>query len=106
MVVLSMNPQYDRYRKLNLTNLTKDDRPSTFEFRHHGGVQDLVEAEAWVRLILLFCQNIVTSHPYEIEKKCLLHEQATVKDEVRALFDIVGCHGLEQVFTVDRKLYM
>ena len=106
-LVRMMNPQYDRYRKLNLVNLTKHDRPSTCEFRHHGGVQDLQEAEAWVRLVLLFCQNAATTTGDRTTSKeiCLLSEEASVKDELRALFDLVGCQGLEQVFTVDRKLF-
>ncbi len=98
-----MNPQQDRYRKLNLTNLTRDKRPSTCEFRHHGGVQHVQEAEGWVRLILAFCQN--ASVKYNDAQRCLLREEANVKDEVRALFDLVACPGLEQMFTVDRKLF-
>jgi hypothetical protein len=97
-----MNPQNDRYRKLNLTNLIKHDRPSTLEFRHHGGVENLQEAEAWVRFVLRFCQNAVRRASDEI---CLLSEYASVADEIRALFTLVGCEGLEQFFTVDRKLF-
>ena len=52
-----MNPLGDRYRKVNLTNIVKQERPSTIEFRLHGGVQDVQQAEAWVRLLLLFCEN-------------------------------------------------
>eukprot|EP00539_Tryblionella_compressa_P002929 CAMPEP_0178735454 /NCGR_PEP_ID=MMETSP0744-20121128/1895_1 /TAXON_ID=913974 /ORGANISM="Nitzschia punctata, Strain CCMP561" /LENGTH=386 /DNA_ID=CAMNT_0020387821 /DNA_START=450 /DNA_END=1607 /DNA_ORIENTATION=- len=37
----------DRYRKLNLTNIINRNRNSTIEFRNHGGVEDLLEAEAW-----------------------------------------------------------
>ena len=97
-----MNPQNDRYRKLNLTNLIKHDRPSTLEFRNHGGVENLQEAEAWVRFVLRFCQNAVRRASDEI---CLLSEYASVADEIRALFTLVGCEGLEQFFTVDRKLF-
>jgi hypothetical protein len=101
-LVRKMNPNNDRFRKINLTNIVKDNRPSTCEFRHHGGVQDLQEAETWVRLILGFCYNATNS---DMAKGCLLHEDAKVKDEVRALFDLVGCQGLEQFFTVDRQLF-
>jgi hypothetical protein len=101
-LVRMMNPSYDRYRKLNLTNLTKNDRPSTCEFRHHGGVQNLQEAESWVRLLLAFCQNATKPGHKNI---CNLSEKATLKDELRALFDLVGDQGLEQIFTVDRKLF-
>eukprot|EP00980_Cylindrotheca_fusiformis_P008919 scaffold1900_cov123-Cylindrotheca_fusiformis.AAC.45 len=102
-LVRMMNPENDRYRKLNLTNLTKHDRPSTCEFRHHGGVQDLKEAEAWVRLVLRFCANAVKKQDSQI---CLLPEGSPVKDEVRALFELVECQGLEQMFVVDRKLFL
>ena len=101
-LVGKMNPHKDRFRKINLTNIVKDNRPSTCEFRHHGGVQDLQEAEAWVRLILAFCCNATHN---DMAKGCLLHEEAKVKDEVRALFDLAGCQGLEQFFTVDRELF-
>lgn len=99
-LVKMMNPNDDRYRKLNLTNLTNSNRPSTIEFRHHGGVQDLQEAEAWVRLVLLFCQNARTK-----KNVCILSESSSVKDEVTALFTLVGCNGLEQLFTIDRRLF-
>lgn len=102
-LVKMLNPGYDRYRKLNLTNVALRDRPSTYEFRHHGGVEDLKEAEAWVRLILSFCLN--ATKPSAMEK-CLLPEGSQVKDEVKALFDLVGCDGLEQLFMVDRKLFL
>jgi hypothetical protein len=102
-LVQLLNPGYDRYRKLNLTNLTKRNRPSTCEFRHHGGVQDLQEAEAWVRLILLFCFNAAKQ---ENRNVCLLPEGSSVKDEILALFELVGCQGLEQMFTIDRKLFL
>lgn len=101
-IVQMMNPHHDRYRKLNLTNLIKNDRPSTVEFRHHGGVENLQEAEAWVRFVLRFCQNAIRKASDSI---CLLYEHATVEDELKALFLLVGCDGLEQFFTVDRKLF-
>lgn len=103
-LVQMMNPHKDRYRKLNLTNIVKRNRPSTCEFRHHGGIIYLQEAEAWVRLILAFCHHAGTMYE-KAETCCLLHERASVKEEVRALFDLVGCQGLEQVFTVDRQLF-
>jgi hypothetical protein len=102
MVVQMMNPHNDRYRKLNLTNLIKKDRPSTVEFRHHGGVEDLQESEAWIRFVLQFCQNAVRKASDDI---CLLSEHATVENELEALFTLVGCDGLEQFFTMDRKLF-
>lgn len=100
-VVQLMNPNNDRYRKLNLTNIIKPTRPSTCEFRHHGGIEDLPEAEAWVRLILAFCQN--SSGPQGAT--CLLPEDSSPKQELRALFDLVGCPGLEQFFVVERRLF-
>ncbi|OEU10979.1 hypothetical protein FRACYDRAFT_246081 [Fragilariopsis cylindrus CCMP1102] len=111
----------DRNRKLNLTNITNPKRPSTYEFRHYGGVEDIFDAECWVRLILLFCYNTATAtatgssndgrqqekqQQQQNYNNCLLHESADAKDELRALFDIVNCPGLEQVFTIDRKLFL
>lgn len=96
-----INPDGDRYRKLNLTNITKTSRPSTVEFRHHGGVEDIQEAEAWVRLLLLFCHNAGQG----VSQCCLLPETATPQDELRALFALVHCQGLEQYFVVERRLF-
>jgi hypothetical protein len=97
-----LNPDDDRYKKLNLTNLTKPTRPSTIEFRHHGGVKELLETEAWVRLVLRFCQ--VTSQ--KEDARCLLPEASTPKDEVRTLFEILDCHGLEQFYSTERRLFL
>lgn len=98
-----MNPSGDRYRKLNLTNITKSDRPSTCEFRQHGGVEDLQEAEAWVRLLLLFCQN--AAHGGQRVEMCLMPEGTPAKNELLALFQMVNCDGLEQFFAVERRLF-
>ena len=98
-----LNPNNDRYRKLNLTNITKLDRPSTIEFRHHAGVQQLLEAEAWVRLVLRFCERASSSE--QNCQPCLLPECATPKQEVHALFATLQCPGLEQFYTTDRKLF-
>ena len=101
-VVALMNPNRDRYRKLNLTNVIKSNRPSTIEFRHHGGVEDLRETEAWVRLVMAFCENAARN---DNEDYLLLHESSGVEDEVRALFRLIKCRGLEQVFILDRRLF-
>ena len=93
------NPRNDRYRKLNLTNITRTDRPSTVELRLHGGFASLAGAEAWIRLVLRFCRNAadVTSVP--------LVDQASAKVAIGVLFGLIGCDGLEQAFTVDRRLF-
>ena len=96
-----MNPNGDRYRKLNLTNLTKQNRPSTCEFRHHGGVVSIPEAEAWVRLVLRFCQNACSGQ----ERICLMGEGATPKMELEVLFRLIDCEGLEEFFVVERRLF-
>jgi len=101
-VVELMNPNRDRYRKLNLTNVIKSNRPSTIEFRHHGGVEDLREVEAWVRLVMAFCENAARN---DNQDYLLLHESSGVEDEVRALFRLIKCRGLEQVFILDRRLF-
>lgn len=94
----------DRYRKLNLTNIVDSNRPSTCEFRNHGGVEDLQEAEAWVRLLLRFCER--ASNPSTNDTTiCLLSQGATPKDEVGALFQLLDCPGLEQYFRVERRLF-
>ena len=95
----------DRYRKLNLTNIIHRDRPSTCEFRHHGGVEDLQEAEAWVRLLLRFCERV--SDPVTNDAAfCLLTQGSAPKEEVRALFRLLDCPGLEQYFCVERRLFL
>jgi len=102
-LVALMNPSGDRYRKLNLTNIVKVDRPCTCEFRQHGGVEDLQEAEAWVRLLLLFCQN--ASRGGKNVEACLLPEGTSPKKELMTLFQLVACDGLEQFFFVERRLF-
>jgi hypothetical protein len=99
-----VNPGNDRYRKLNLTNICKPTRPSTCEFRHHGGVEELQEAEAWVRLVVRFCERASQQCP--ASAACCLREDATPRDELQALFVLVDCEGLEQFFVVDRKLFV
>lgn len=99
-LVKLMNP--DRYRKLNLTNIISNDRPSTIEFRQHGGVEDIQMAEVWVRFILLFCCNASSS---ENENDSILDESASPNDELLSLFNLVRCEGLQQFFTLDRKLF-
>lgn len=96
-----LNPDNDRYKKLNLTNLTKPSRPSTIEFRHHGGVSELLETEAWVRLVLRFCDVVSQSE----DARCLLPEDSTPKEELRVFFEILDCHGLEQFYTTERRLF-
>jgi hypothetical protein len=96
-----VNPDHDRYRKLNLTNIAKHDRPSTIEFRQHGGVEDIQTAEAWVRLILSFCHFASQS-----QQECILHESSSPHDELQCLFGLVACEGLQQFFTIDRKLFV
>lgn len=94
----------DRYRKLNLTNLTNPSRPSTIEFRQHGGVDELLTAEAWVRLVLRFCYQAVNAEQ-PIESLCRLHQNATEQDEIGAIFELVQCDGLHSYYTLDRNLY-
>jgi hypothetical protein len=99
-LVNMVNPGNDRYRKLNLTNICNPSRPSTCEFRHHGGVEDLREAEAWVRLIVGFCLNAAQS-----TASLVLPEGAPPKSELHALFELVVDEGLEQFFVVERRLF-
>lgn len=98
-----LNPNNDRYRKLNLTNIIKNNRPSTIEYRNHGCVEELMEAEAWVRLVVRFTQTASLCGPTTVA--CLLPEETSVRTQLDCLFDIVGCSGLEQYFCVERRLF-
>ena len=99
-----LNPGQDRYRKLNLTNLVKPNRPSTIEFRNHGGVEELLETEAWVRLIVRFCEQ-VTQTETASAGRALLAENTTPRGELEVLFDLLDCDGLEQFYVVERRLF-
>ena len=102
-LVAMVNPDQDRYRKLNLTNISKADRPSTCEFRQHGGVSALLAAEAWIRLVLRFCSTV--SKDASISKSCLLRQGAPLKQELEALWRIVDCPGLEYFYLLERNLF-
>ena len=95
----------DRYRKLNLTNIIDRNRESTCEFRNHGGVDDLKEAEAWVRLLLRFCER-VSDPSMDDTSIALLSQGCSPKDEVAALFLLLDCPGLEQYFRVERRMFL
>eukprot|EP00587_Corethron_hystrix_P003871 CAMPEP_0113301180 /NCGR_PEP_ID=MMETSP0010_2-20120614/2514_1 /TAXON_ID=216773 ORGANISM="Corethron hystrix, Strain 308" /NCGR_SAMPLE_ID=MMETSP0010_2 /ASSEMBLY_ACC=CAM_ASM_000155 /LENGTH=434 /DNA_ID=CAMNT_0000154755 /DNA_START=23 /DNA_END=1324 /DNA_ORIENTATION=+ /assembly_acc=CAM_ASM_000155 len=98
-----INPGGNRYYKLNMTNVVNSSRPSTCEFRHHGGVDDLREAEAWVRLIILFCCKATCDNKGATARP--LPENTLPKHELSMLFNLVGCRGLEQYFTIERRLF-
>uniref|UniRef100_A0A7S4W5Y6 RanBP2-type domain-containing protein n=1 Tax=Ditylum brightwellii TaxID=49249 RepID=A0A7S4W5Y6_9STRA len=101
-----INPNKDRYMKLNMTNIVNPDRPSTIEFRHHGGIVDILEAEAWIRFLLRFCENAALTHSETLKSLCLLPEKSTPQEELTRLFQMVNCEGLEQFYVMDRKLYV
>ena len=105
-----MNPHNDRYRKLNLTNVTNASRPSTMEFRLHGGVEELQEAEAWVRLLLRFCDRAsagggVTTTTAALTRIQTLSEETKPAQELTALWEFIDCPGLYQFYAMHRKLY-
>lgn len=102
-LVRCTNPDNDRYRKLNLTNIIKSDRPSTCEFRHHGGIEELLQAEAWVRLVVRFCEK---ASSLALEKDLILPQGSSPRDEVDALFGLVDCHGLMQYFVIEKRLFV
>ncbi|KAL7543015.1 hypothetical protein ACHAWF_007300 [Thalassiosira exigua] len=102
-LVSMANPNDDRYRKLNLTNLTKLDRPSTCEFRQHGGVSELLVAEAWIRLVLRFCH--ITARDSTIANGCLLMQGATLNSELETLLRVADCPGVEHFYLIDRSLF-
>lgn len=102
-LVQLVNPDNDRYRKLNMTNLVKNNRPSTIEYRNHGSVEEIIEAEAWVRLLLRFTH---ASQSKRTASGALLPQNnCGAKVQLDRLFDIVACPGLEQYFCVDRRLF-
>ena len=102
-LVTMANPEHDRYRKLNLTNMTNRDRPSTCEFRQHGGVSELLVAEAWIRLVLRFCSMVTKDS--SVSRSCLLKQGAPLKDELETLLRIVDCPGLEYFYLLERNLF-
>mmetsp|Transcript_11133 Transcript_11133/g.23468 ORF Transcript_11133/g.23468 Transcript_11133/m.23468 type:complete len:512 (-) Transcript_11133:182-1717(-) len=102
-LVSIVNPNNDRYRKLNLTNLTREDRPSTCEFRQHGGVSELLVAESWIRLVLSFCH--VSANDPSSSGRCLLRQEATLAEELQALLRLVDCPGLESFYVLERRLF-
>ena len=71
--------------------------------RLHGGVEELREAEAWVRLVLRFCSRTPTADITPIQT---LVEEATPAMELMALWKMVDCLGLEQFYVLDRKLFV
>ena len=93
----------DRYRKLNFTNLNKVNRPNTIEFRQFGGVQQVSEAEAWIRLVLIFCHR--AGLRTGASTACLLPEASTPSEEMQSLFSLLDSPGLQQYFTVERRLF-
>jgi Putative amidoligase enzyme len=91
----------DRYYKLNMHNLTMADRADTIEFRQHGGVDDAVAAEAWVRLILGFVTRVVRqTTPITVPPQPYSTEQ-----DLQQLFALVDCPGLQSFYTMERRLF-
>jgi hypothetical protein len=92
----------DRYYKLNLHNLANAHRADTIEFRQHGGVNDAVAAEAWVRLVLRFVTQMArqTAAPIAMPPQPYRTEQ-----DLQQLFALVDCPGLESFYTMDRRLF-
>ena len=106
----------DRYRKLNLRNLLplqhrqheqqhqqqthrQHARPTTIEFRQHGGIETIREAESWIRLVLRFVHRVTSTTPgsHGIISKCLLPQGSQPKDELCILFYIVDHDENDQI---------
>ena len=86
----------NRYRKLNLTNLVRKDRPfNTIEFRQHGGVTSFEEAQAWIYLLLVFCQRNINNS----NTMLVLPENASSEMEWNTLFDLLNCQYLREYYS-------
>lgn len=48
----------DKHFKINFLSLS---RQNTIEFRHHGGTLNIVEADSWIRFVILFVYNSIHS---------------------------------------------
>lgn len=87
------NPSGDRYFKLNLLPMMR--QSSTIEFRHSGGTSSHVFAEAWVRLILQFCESSRSKVPLPF-----YHDMFTTQQEICLLLQFISSNaGLVDFFT-------
>lgn len=46
----------DKHFKINFLSLL---RQNTIEFRHHGGTLNIIEADSWIRFVILFVYNSI-----------------------------------------------
>lgn len=90
-----------KYYKLNMFNLILPNRANTVEFRQHGGVEDAVAAEAWVRLVLAWV-TCVAGHSGPI---AMPPQPYDTEHDLRQLFSLIDCPGLESFYMMDRRLY-
>jgi len=84
------NPQRDRYFKPNLQRLFTYN--GTLEFRHSNGISDHQTAEAWIRLIIQFCETSRVNEPVSYS---VINENCSVEDEIAGLLNFMKSnHGL------------
>jgi hypothetical protein len=87
----------ERYRKLNVTNLTKS--KGTIEFRQHSGTVDADKVENWVRLLDAFVTKALTTR---IRKRSVTRDLEPV-EEMRQLFDMIEADKPVRVFYMNRR---
>jgi len=87
----------ERYRKLNLRNLTNG--KGTVEFRQHSGTVDPDKIENWIRLLDAFVAKALVTRirPRRVER------DLTPIEEMRQLFDMVAVDKPVRAFYLARR---
>jgi hypothetical protein len=78
-----MNPNNERYFKLNMQNL-RTGRIPTVEFRQHSSTASAKKVAHWVRFCILFVQNSIANKP-----PLALKAGRTVDDQMKMMFQYV-----------------
>ena len=86
-----MNPDNDRYYKLNLQNIATRRQP-TLEFRQHSGSSNIFKIKNWIRFCMAFVHNSAESEsPFPLKK--------TVDDDT--LFEMLMVHVIDDRYLLD-----
>lgn len=91
-------PGFDRYRKLNITNL-QPGKKGTIEFRQHSGTTDPDKIENWIRLLDAFVAKakVTRIRPRRVER------DLTPVEEMRQLFDMIEVEKPVRTFYMNRR---